>query len=152
MLKTKIYSVFPGVGKTHLFNNSNGLVISDSDSSLFSWIVEQGSKVRNPEFPNNYIKHIESLIGKVDVILVSTHKEVIQGLIEAGIDFKIIYPNTKLKAYYLERYTKRGSDESFIELMDEMWDVFIMDIKCEVRVPKIELQSKDEYLSDVIVF
>ena len=119
-INTVIYAGFPGVGKSYFFNNSNNLVVSDSDSSQFSWIIERrpnGARVRNPEFPNNYIKHIKSLIGKVDIIFTSTHKEVIDAMIAAGIDFTIVYPSVELKDEYLKRYRERGSDDSFIGLL-----------------------------------
>lgn len=55
----------------------------DSDSSNFSWVKDENgnnTKERNPEFPKNYIEHIKSNIGKVDVIFVSSHKVVREAL------------------------------------------------------------------------
>ena len=46
-MKTKVYSAFPGVGKTTYFNNTSKNVL-DSDSSTFD----------KSEFPQNYINHI----------------------------------------------------------------------------------------------
>lgn len=130
-MKIRIYSVFPGVGKTFLYNNSNKL-ISDSDSSLFSWIKNDlNEKIRNPDFPLNYIDHIKKLLDEdYEYILVSTHKEVIQSLFDSNLSFQIIYPNRKLKEEYLNRYKSRGSEEKFIKSMDDNWDNFISDLEC----------------------
>ena len=60
-MKTKVYSAFPGVGKTTYFNTTDKNVL-DSDSSKFD----------KKNFPANYIEHIERNIQdpKVDKILV----------------------------------------------------------------------------------
>ena len=65
-MKTKVYSAFPGVGKTTYFNTTDRNVL-DSDSSKFD----------KKHFPDNYIQHIERNIQdpKVDKILVSSHKD-----------------------------------------------------------------------------
>lgn len=47
-MKTKVYSAFPGVGKTTYFNTTSKNVL-DSDSSKFD----------KREFPKNYIQHIK---------------------------------------------------------------------------------------------
>ena len=69
-MDTKIYSIFPACGKTWLYEHQDdyNLKILDSDSSKFSWLYvsvdENGNpirgvrKIRNPEFPTNYIQHI----------------------------------------------------------------------------------------------
>ena len=63
---TLVVSAFPGCGKSHLFRNKGDKKILDSDSSTFD----------KSQFPENYINHIKSNIGDVDMILVSSHKEV----------------------------------------------------------------------------
>ena len=55
-----IISAFPGVGKTYLYNEYPKL-ISDSDSSKFSWL-EDGN--RNPNFVKDYVDHIEKEASK----------------------------------------------------------------------------------------
>ena len=109
MKKTKIISAFPACGKTYAFEklNENGYEILDSDSSKFSWmdvvdkvyemknrgkeLQRRYIKVRNPEFPSNYIQHIKENIGKADYIFVSSHKEVRDALIQNGIYFTLVY-------------------------------------------------------------
>ena len=95
-MNTKIYSIFPACGKTWLYEHQEdyGLKILDSDSSEFSWIRcydaygRPTTKLRNPDFPNNYIKHIKENIGKYDCIFVSSHKSVREALNAEGIDYE----------------------------------------------------------------
>ena len=95
-MRTAIISVFPGCGKSYFYNKYNGEIcagrtpwkILDSDSSEFSWIKDENecnTKERSPNFPNNYIQHIKDNIGKVDIIFVSSHKEVRKALKDNGI-------------------------------------------------------------------
>ena len=121
-MNTKVISGFPGVGKSYLFNNTD-LKVLDSDSSNFSWIKDsegRNTKERNPDFPQNYIDHIKKNIGKVDIILTSSHDVVRKALKESCIDYILVHPNIRAKEEYIERYTQRGNDESFIKMINVM--------------------------------
>lgn len=146
----KIISGFPGIGKTYYYNNSNGNAL-DSDSSAFSWLPhkEGEEKVRNPEFPANYMKHIAENIGKVDIILVSSHKEVRDALYEAGIPFTLVYPDKDSKVELLARYKERGSDEKFLEMLDVNWDKFMAEMEAQQGCDHVVLPS-GMYLSEHI--
>jgi hypothetical protein len=145
MFKTKVISGFPGVGKSHFHKNNPDLIILDSDSSSFSW-VEKG--VRNPDFPNNYIRHIKENLGKVNVILLSSHKQVRDALRENDIGYTMVYPDKSLKHEYLSRYKGRGSDENFLGMIDKNWDGFIDELETEEYPIKITLKE-GQYLQDV---
>lgn len=120
--RTKIISAFPGVGKT-TYHQKNKETTLDSDSSNFSWIIdENGNRVRNPEFPKNYIDHIKQNIGKYEFIFVSSHKEVRDNLLNECIFFYLVYPSSSRKDEFIERYRTRGNDEKFIELVSNNWD------------------------------
>lgn len=145
---TIIISGFPGIGKTFLakyFESTNKKVL-DSDSSLFSWI-EPG--VRNPEFPDNYIKHIKENIGKADIIFVSSHETVRSGLQKENITFVLVYPSKDLRDEYIQRYEDRNSDPSFIEMMKIKFDEFVDQCTHDKFAIKIELR-RGQYLSDII--
>lgn len=144
MKDTKVISGFPAVGKSFLTLQSNFSVL-DSDSSNFSWSSEG---VRNPDFPNNYIKHIQDNLGKVDYILVSSHDIVRNALKENNIKYTLVYPSVELKDEYLKRYRKRGNPDSFINFIDLKWEDFIGDIENETFPKLIKLNSGD-FLSDV---
>lgn len=133
-----VVSGFPGIGKSHFKANSE-LTVSDSDSSKFD----------KTEFPQNYLQHIQDLYvkGDTDIILVSSHDPVRQGLIELGITFILVYPNIECKEEYLERYKQRGSPAAFIDMMDKNWESFIKGCENQGACFKIELEA-GEYLSD----
>ena len=144
-MKTKVYSAFPGCGKTTYFKNTDKNVL-DSDSSKFD----------KRHFPGNYLDHIERSIEdpNVDKILVSSHKDVRDGLVRRGIPFVLVYPERTIKEEYIQRYKDRGNNDSFIDLLEKNWDNW-MDEMDEMSVPmgqilhKVRLKS-GQYLNDVI--
>ncbi len=145
MVDTKIISAFPGTGKSY-FHQNTGLQTLDSDSSTYSW-VSKG--VRNPDFPNNYISHIRDNIGSADVILVSSHKEVRDALVNGDIHYTLAYPDRSLKDEYVERFRQRGSPDTFVELVSTNWDNWISELEAQKSCDHIRL-SKGQYLSDVL--
>lgn len=141
-METKIYSIFPACGKTWLYEHQEDydLKILDSDSSNFSWTYtntdENGNtirgvrKIRNPDFPNNYIKHIKENIGKCDCIFVSSHKAVREALDAEGIDFTIVYPMPLCKAEWIGRCfirEKNGESGCGAEIMYNNFDQWILE-------------------------
>ena len=144
-MMTKVYSAFPGCGKTTYFSTTNRNVL-DSDSSKFD----------KKYFPDNYIDHIERSIAdpKVDKILVSSHKDVRDALLKKGIPFVLVYPDRSLKDEYIQRYKDRGNNDAFVKLLDNNWDTW-MDEMDEMEAPKgqtlykVKL-AKGQYLTDVI--
>lgn len=142
---TKVYSAFPGCGKTTYFNTTNRNVL-DSDSSKFD----------KKHFPDNYIDHIERnvLDPKIDKILVSSHKDVRDALVARGIPFVLVYPSRELKDEYIQRYKDRGNNDAFIELLDKNWDAW-MDEMDGMEAPKGQTLYKvklgsGQYLTDVM--
>ena len=162
-METKIFSVFPACGKTWVYNHQEdlGLKILDSDSSEFSWTYlstsEKGEtirgfrKIRNLDFPNNYIKHIKENIGKYDCIFVSSHASVREALDKDGIDFTIVYPESSCKAEWIGRCfirEKNNEDGCGAEVLYNNWEDWILEcVKTGLTHKEIVLDSK-EYLSD----
>jgi len=146
MKQTKIISGFPGVGKSTMFKYEANLLVSDSDSSNFSWIKPG---VRHPNFPANYIEHIKDNIGKLDFILVSSHDIVREALNKEGIEYTIVYPSKDIKDEYIQRYIDRGNNENFVNLLQENYETFIEGIEKETK-PKLVSLSSGQYLSDVL--
>ncbi len=129
-MRTKIISAFPGTGKSYYHNKYPNETL-DSDSSNFSWIKDEdgnNTKERNPNFPENYIEHIKSNIGKYKYIFVSSHKEVRDALLDNCIFFYIVYPESDRKEEFLKRYKDRGNPEGFIKLVDENWNSWLDEI------------------------
>jgi hypothetical protein len=145
IMKTKVYSAFPGVGKTTYFNTTDRNVL-DSDSSKFD----------KKHFPDNYIEHIERNIQdpKVDKILVSSHKDVRDALLKKGIPFVLVYPNRDIKDEYIQRYKDRGNNDAFVDLLEKNWDNW-MDEMDQMEAPQGQTLYKvklgpGQYLADVI--
>lgn len=151
MTRAMIICGFPGVGKSCVASNRENIV--DLESSAFSWIYDpvnhpNGGRVRNPNFPLNYINAIRSAQENFEYILVASHKAVRDALEAEGIPYIIVAPRKELKNEYLKRYLQRGSEIEFIELLNEKWDEFLSDI-ATADVPVIWL-DKGEYMSDVL--
>lgn len=157
-MNTRIYSIFPACGKTWLYEHQEDydLKILDSDSSEFSWIytnidIEGLRKIRNPDFPDNYIKHIKENIGKYDCIFVSSHASVREALDAEGIDFTIVYPEMDCKAEWVGRCfirEKNGESGCSAEVMYNNWEQWIEEcVKTGINHKEFMLSPR-EYLSD----
>lgn len=157
-MDTKIYSIFPACGKTWLYEHQEDydLKILDSDSSNFSWIecrdaFGRTTKLRNPDFPANYIKHIKENIGKYDCIFVSSHASVRESLEQEGIDFTIVYPESNCMAEWVGRCfirDKRGENGCGAEVMYNNWEQWIIEcIETGIDHEEIVLGPR-EYLSE----
>lgn len=147
-ISCKVWSVFPICGKTYCANKL-GINAVDSDSSQFSWIIKEGKKIRNPDFPRNYIEHIKDATTKHDYVFVSSHQEVRTALEKEGIPFVLVYPNRSLLSNWIERYQKRDVNGFFIQALIDNWDKWQDELdkqKCYKRI----ILKEDEYLSDVL--
>jgi hypothetical protein len=134
-----VFSGFPGVGKSTVFNNADGLVVADSDSSTFD----------KKEFPDNYLMHIQETRPSVDVLLVSSHNVVRDELEERGIPFHLVYPTVDQKDEYMARYKQRGSPQPFLDLMDQNWEKFIGECAQQQGCTHVVLKP-GQFLGDVI--
>ena len=139
-MKTKVYSAFPGVGKTTYFNTTDKNVL-DSDSSKFD----------KKYFPTNYIEHIERNIQdpKVDMLLVSSHKDVRDALLNKGIPYVLVYPDRNIKDEYIQRYKDRGNNDAFVDLLNKNWDNWMDEMDNQEGCEKITL-GPGQYLTDVL--
>lgn len=154
-MKTKVISALPACGKTHFFENNKKYSCLDSDSSKFSWILDENgvsTGKRNPDFPNNYIQHIKENIGKVDFIFVSSHDDVRRALEDNLITYILVIPEPSLKAEWIGRCWLRGSDENFLRLIDSQWDNWVNPVKIyqECDATGIVWLQSGEYLSTKI--
>lgn len=127
---SSIISAFPGCGKSYLYSKLAGVFkIADSDSSNFSWVMDENgkpTKERNPNFPGNYLDHIKDLMSmNYDIIFISTHEEIRNILKDNDIPYTLVYPKLDAKETFLNYYKNRGSSEGFINLMSNNWNKFI---------------------------
>lgn len=140
-LKSIVCSAFPGTGKTYYCAGDYQPVdfAIDSDSSKFD----------KQDFPQNYIEHIKNSLGKHSRIFVSSHQEVRSALIQNEIEFTLVYPDVSLKNEYIERYKKRGSNNSFIKLINDNWDDWISQLQNQKGCKHIVLKS-GQFISNVL--
>ncbi len=120
-MRTRIIAAFPGTGKTY-YHNHSGKMTLDVDTSSF---MKYGKA-----FPDNFIEYIKDNIEHhiYEFIFVSTHKEIIEALLDNCIFFYLIYPSPfrdEAKEYYLKRYKERGDPESFIRLINKSWEKWL---------------------------
>lgn len=122
--KTLIIAGFPGIGKSYAVNSmrKQGLKVSDSDSSSFSWIMKDGEKVRNPNFVHDYMEHIREKVKEgYNYVFVSTHEEIIKALNDADdLNFIVVKPHKSRKDEFKEIYEKRG--DVFKDFIINNWD------------------------------
>lgn len=156
-MSATVISAFPGCGKSTYFTQwskyspidtvwERNERILDSDSSLFSWIYdENGNKtdVRNPEFPENYIRHIKEHLETEDIIFVSSHKIVREALEREGIKYVLIYPSKDMKTRWMSRFENRGNTAEFITFQNDHWDQFINEMNAETFPRKVVLDNHD---------
>lgn len=146
--KAIIVSGFTGIGKTNFFNNYTKLSLLDLDSVNFSR-SEENSTLRHTDWPQNYIDHIKKSRENVDIIFISTHKEIRDWLVEANIEFVLIYPSLEMKDEYIRRYIERGSNDDFVKRLEENYEGWINELMGQESCSHIVLQP-GQYLSDVV--
>lgn len=141
---------FPGCGKSFL---ADGKRIVDVDCRLFEFVgVNEellhggfgGSAERNLDYPGNYLEYVKTC--SADVVLVNCHL----GLLSEFPGVEIIYPAKELKGEYLDRYRKRGDDESFLSYMDESFEQMVDMIEGMEGVQKYRMETPEIYFSDVL--
>lgn len=128
----------------------------ESERHLLSWngyynkIKNDLIKTRNPEFPNNYIQHIKENIGKVDFIFVSTHKQVLKAMEEAGIEFFIVYPERHLMHEYIGRCYCRPNNGFPIDVLIQNWNNWMDDMEEFSKHHVYFTLNYGEHISDYI--
>lgn len=148
-----ILAGFPGIGKTTVCGDKEkSEYLVDSDSSSYSWIEQDGKKVRNPHFVEDYSKHIlkEVLNGKR--VLCSTHYQILEYLIKLGQNLTIVIPSKDRKEEFREIYTRRG--DVFKDVVMENWDAWLEDLinlaKANKEKIRVFILREGKFLSDFI--
>ena len=154
--ESKVISTFAGLDKTTYAKKTPNCI--DLESSWWSKIpiqkhseFERQEFENNPEFPQNYIKHIQELIeeGEYEFILISSSIYVQEELIKNNIFYYLIYPTLDKKEEYINRYKKRGSNEKFINCITRNWDERLKH-HMETKTGCINIQTTANYLEDVL--
>lgn len=143
---------FPGMGKSYINNEK----IVDVDCEQFKYIFPNGvpdnlhrsgeweGVLRNPEYPENYFKYIESL--GADIVLLNCHISLLERLDKERV--LLVYPCGELFTEYRKRYKDRGDNESFISYMTAEFEGMIQHID-SLNYKKYKVFSENTYLSDL---
>lgn len=137
-LTFQLVSAFPGCGKS-TFKEQHQPVY-DSDSSQFP----------KDKFPWNYLAYLRDRVILRDSALISSHKQVREGLSRMGLHFLLVYPVVECKEEYLKRYRDRGSPTFFLDLLSNNWEAWIAECQAHDG-PKIAL-IPGQFLADVIEY
>lgn len=143
MAKGKVIAAFPATGKSYLAATSDRY--ADSDSSAFSWAAPGE---RHPDWPRNYIEHVQALLKQGKVVLCSTHEEVREALVAAGIPFTLVYPSDGQREEYAVRMFERGSDKRLIDFITDNWIRLLTSCWLQQHCDHIVLPA-GRYLSEV---
>ena len=93
---------------------------------IFLGLIQKNT--RHPDWPQNYLDHIQTSRGHADIILVSSHDVVRKALEDAGTQFTLVYPSLEMKEEYIQRYVDRGSSEQFIVLFKANYETWIQEL------------------------
>lgn len=124
-----IISTFPGMNKRHI----NGKVCKyiNLNSHDFHWTKNQdGEKVDNLDFPENYINCILENLEKQDIIFVPLVD--MKTLDDAGIRYLLMYPSKSIKTDWLNdirSWVVSDSAKMFVDELDKNWNKIINDIE-----------------------
>lgn len=143
---TTVVSGFICIGKETL-SNMHRHFVRNLDSSEYHWIHENGKKVLNPNWPNNYIEAIKALdkSGIYRVVLVSAHEEIRKAMAAANIKYTNIYPENKpdIKKIMMQRISKKFPSPDFLHNIDGNFGAFVDSMANDPNaIMKIPLNAK----------
>lgn len=152
MSEKKIIWGFSGIGKSSL---ADGKRIIDADSHYFKFhmydfVLSEELQVKHSEvlkkpYPNNLISFSQEV--DCEAVLINCHTS----LLEFFDNPYLVYPARELKEDYLKRYEDRGSSYSYIEHMNDVFDLMIDALSVE-EYRRVVLVNKNQFLSDVLKF
>lgn len=132
----RVISAFPGVGKTKAVEIVPNLIDLDL-----------------PGIPmGEYIDKINDHLSNDMRVLVPSWETLRVAMRDAGIIYTIVYPQRDLKADYMMRYIKRGSDEKFLNTLNNRWDAFIDSCSSDPVDDHLVLKQSQAYLSDFFIY
>lgn len=151
---------YPGIGKTvATINLQNlGYQVLDVDYKNFSTKncmfrsqmgnVPMNCEMKNPSFPDNFIRYIRERKNTVDFIFVSSDEDVRNALKLAEIKYVSVYPKKESKYKYINRLSRSNYREEDIAMLNRRWDAEIDELEKE-DTTKFALDA-DMYMSNIL--
>ena len=143
-MSTQIISGFPGIGKSTI-KPLNGIKILDLDGEEFAKYCDYGC---NYDYYMNELLRQKYESEEYDYILVSSHKEIRDGMKAINLPYTVVVPDPKLKDEYIKRYYERGSSLDFIKKLSHNWEEWISEII--LNEENVVVLDEGQFLSDVI--
>lgn len=146
IITTNIISGFPAIGKSYLADHFPTLA-RDLESSHWHWVINQGGKEPNPNWPGNYIEQIAALdkSGMYRIVCVSSHQLIRTEMAKAGIKYSNIVPadDEIVKAIILQRCKDRHSPDAFIADLEEHYSEYVQSMINDPNATKVMILTKD---------
>jgi beta-RFAP synthase len=161
--ETLLIASFACMGKTTFANKHPALAL-DIESIHYARSyrnkhpddeVAKGDKdwVENPSYPMNYVQDVIDNIGKYKIIFLTGGKDILEELDKLKLKYSILYPGHERKNQVLLDAKKRGNDDEFITLLDDLLSTDAHRLGfSELNYEKFEIiddqRYMDEYLKD----
>lgn len=124
-MNARIFCVFAGLGKTFLAQKYSNVIDHDlskykykynyNDNINYEALKATNNRVKNKDFPDNWLMKLKELMNTDNIILVPADLEIRNILVKNKIDFIFIMPDLNSKKILIERYKKRGNNKEFIK-------------------------------------
>lgn len=123
-METKVICAFAGLGKSYLGKKYS--YVEDCDIGPFKYKYDDSIKnyeclkatqgrIKNEEYPFNYLEKLKQLINQNKIILVPADLQIRQLLTKQGIDFIFVIPSLDSKEELIARFKNRGNNDTFIK-------------------------------------
>lgn len=120
---SRVICAFAGLGKTYLskkytidFEIQNfKYIYKQEDLQNIEKLKGKENKLKNKDWPNNYIIQLKKLINQEKIILVPADKEVRDILVSENINFVFVMPSLESRDTLINRYIKRGNNQKYIK-------------------------------------
>lgn len=142
---------FPGVGKSsaYLFRavdvDCAEFEFRDIPNSSLHQAGEREGVSADPNYPENYFSYLQEL--DADAVLINCHISLLERIDKEKL--LVVYPAEHLKEEYLQRYSDRGDNETFLRHMEESFDDMVSYIR-QSPFRKYEIADSGIYLNNLI--
>lgn len=135
MEKGIVIAAMAGVGKTCLAQKYKDII--DFDHLFFKYnypeeVIKSNTfeglkgltkvRTKNPNWPESYISKLLEYIQQYKIVLIPSDREIVEYLQKENFEYILCYPNIESKNIYMERYKSRGTNEAWIEKMNQNFE------------------------------
>lgn len=107
--------------------------------------------VENPSYPMNYVQYVIDNIGKYKVIFLTGGKDILTELDKFKVKYSILYPGHERKNQVLADAKKRGNDDGFVTLLDDLLSTDIHRLGFStLNYEKFEIINDQRYMDEYI--